>query len=151
MSNASVNKNSKNVSVDLKYAPIWTHFFIRSPQNGYNWFINKPIGSICFDTEHIFSTCCSQTSLRHVLKLSRFWALVSKQISDRFWNWIDLSTCCSQTNLPWVLKLNRFWALASGKKKLTRFPYILNLFVVKTFAYFLVLIVVKSILFGEKW
>ena len=26
MSNASVNKNSKNVSVDLKYAPIWTHF-----------------------------------------------------------------------------------------------------------------------------
>ena len=37
------------------------------------------------------------------------------------------------------------------EKKLTRFPYILNLFVVKTFAYFLVLIVVKSILFGEKW
>lgn len=38
-----------------------------------------------------------------------------------------------------------------GKKTDKRFPYILNLFVVKTFAYFLVLIVVKSIPFGEKW
>lgn len=37
------------------------------------------------------------------------------------------------------------------KKTDKRFPYILNLFVVKTFAYFLVLIVVKSIPFGEKW